>query len=90
MANQKKVAATERKMPHFRTREAMDFDPSLIVLHNQQDVVHYLKKQRPPPPDIIVGWCDPNTNQKDLPPEGGVYFHPQVLEFGVHLYNIPS
>jgi len=86
MASQKKAAAAERKRPHFRTREAMDFDLPPTVLYNQQDVVYYLKKHHAPlPPGIVVEWCDPNTNHKVLPSEGGVYFHLQVLAFGVHL-----
>jgi len=85
MAKQKKSAAVERKRLQFRTREVMDFDPSPTILHNQEDIDYYLEYHRDPlPHGIIVVWCDPNVNFWDYVPRG-VYLHPQVLAFGVHL-----
>jgi len=55
-------------------REAMDFDPSLTVLHSQRDVVEYLKKHHVLP-GIVVEWCNPDTDVK-MPHVRGVYFHP--------------
>ena len=86
MTSQKKVVVDEKKRSHLRTREVMDFDPSPIVLHSQEDVIDFLKKHHVIlPVSIVVEWCHPVTDVKVHPPEGGVYFHPQVLALGVHL-----
>ena len=73
-------------MVSFQNERGDGLDPSSTVLHNERDVVEYLKKHHVLlPPNIVVEWCHPDSDVKVPPPEGGVYFHPQVLALGVHL-----
>jgi len=43
------------------------------------------KVQLSSPLYTVVEWCNSEMNVKDFPPEGGVYFHHQVLVLRMHL-----
>ena len=63
----------------------MDFDPAPTVLRTQEDVDKYLEKHRGPwQSGIKVEWYPP-MNVQECCPNGGVYFHPQILALGVRL-----
>ena len=88
MAGRGKALAVDEKRgrSRFRTREAMDFDPSPTILSSQEEVVEYLEKYPGSlPSGIVVEWCPFETNVRIPPPEGGMYFQPQVLVLMVHL-----
>ena len=85
MAGRGKAPAVDEKTgrSRFRTREAIDFNPSSTILYSQE-VIEYLEKYRGSLPSGIVEWCLPETNVRIHPLEGGVYFHPKVLALRVH------
>ena len=67
-------------------RVMMDFDPTLTILHGQEDVIEYLERHHGPlPPSIEVQWCSLGMDYTVPPPKDGVYFHPQVLALRVQL-----
>ena len=78
------VVDEKRRRSTLRTRIAMDFDLKSSTLHSQEDVDEYLERHHGPlPSGIKVEWCNPGTDDKVSPPNGGVYLHPQIQALDV-------
>jgi len=52
------IVNEKRKRATFKMREALNFDPTLTILHNQEDIIEYLEKHHGSLlPGIEVEWC---------------------------------
>jgi len=59
------------KRPIWRTREVIDFDPKLMPLRSQRDILDYIAKNDVKLPDeILVEWCPLKTDVMVSSPVG--------------------
>ena len=68
----------------FRTRTAIDFDPTLKILHSQKEVDEYLARYGVRLSlNVKVEWCPVETDYTVTPKTGGVYLYPHILDLGM-------
>jgi len=80
--SKKGVMEEKGKRVALRTREAIDFDPKLRVLHGQKVDGNLASYGVRLPSKIEVEWCLSETDVTVSPLAGDVYFHPQILPLG--------